>query len=225
MKALVVVLLSLACCFGGSARADATAEARAHYRHGLSLFNEGQFDEARAEFEAGYSIQPLPLFLFNAAQSARRGNDRARALELYRRFVAADPDSSLRAEAEQYIADLGPFEPRPSASPPEPAETRAPSVVRSYSQPPSPRGRWARDATGGVLAGIGIAAAIAGATLTGIAGARLNGAGTNYDTFDTAHRTTPLFISGGVVLGAGTVFLVGSAIRYSLVARRPSAAR
>jgi hypothetical protein len=76
-----------------------------------------------------------------------------------------------------------------------------------------------------VLASIGIAAAIAGTTLTGIAGARLNSADTNYDTFDVAHRTTPLFISGGVVLGAATVFLVGSAVRYSLVARRPSAAR
>jgi hypothetical protein len=216
MKALVVVI-SLACSAGGGARADATAEARVHYRHGLSLFNERKFEAARAEFEAGYSIQPLPLFLFDAAQAARRANDRARALDLYKRFVNADRESSFRTKAEQYIAELDPSDPRPSVSLPSPADARAPSVVQPF--PPRPS-LWARDTAGGVLAGLGIAAAITGATLTGIAGARLNGADSNYDTFDAAHRTTPLFIGGGIVLGAAAVFLVGSTVRYSLVASR-----
>src|SRR6185369_10531348 len=73
MRWLVVAVVL--CCAMGSAHADTTAE-------------------ARAEFEAGYDLQPLPLFLFNAAQAARRAGERARALELYKRFVAADPESS-----------------------------------------------------------------------------------------------------------------------------------
>src|SRR6185312_4437562 len=88
MRALVVALTLL--CAAGVARADATAEARAHYKEGLALFNEGRFVAARAAFEAGYQLQPLPLFLFNAAQAARRADDAAGALALYRKFVAAD---------------------------------------------------------------------------------------------------------------------------------------
>ena len=234
MRWLVVAVVL--CCAMGSAHADSTAEARAHYHHGLALFNEGRFAEARAEFEAGYDLQPLPLFLFNAAQAARRAGERARALELYKRFVAADPESSQRAEADQHIAELAPFEsappPRPSPSPPSPsppspsapspsAPSPSPESPPSTTPSPSPApARWSHDVAGGVLLGVGLAAAVAGATLTGIAGARLDDADTSYDAFDRAHHTTPLFIAGGVTLGVAALCFVGSAIRYSLVARR-----
>jgi tetratricopeptide (TPR) repeat protein len=234
MKWIVVAVLVL--CTSGSARADATAEARARYHHGLALFNEGRFEEARAEFEAGYDLQPLPLFLFNAAQAARRAGERARALDLYKRFVAADPESSQRAEADQHIAELAPAgsvqpaqpgQPQPPAPQPSPQPQPQPSpqpqpqlAVSSSPPPPSAPPHWSHDVAGGVLLGVGVAAVVAGATLTGVAGARLDAADNSYDAFDSAHHTTPLFIAGGVTLGVATICLVGSAIRYSLVARR-----
>jgi tetratricopeptide (TPR) repeat protein len=186
-------------CLVGAAHADVAAEARAHYRHGLTLFNEGRFGAAREEFEAGYQLQPLPLFLFNAAQAARRAGDPDRALSLYRQFVAADPQSSLRAEAEQHLAELAP--------PPSPA----PLVVAAPPPAPIPV-RWSRDRAGATLTALGAAAAVAGAILVGIGGARYAAAQNSYGSYDSAQKAGPLVISGGVTLGG--------AIRFGVVARR-----
>jgi tetratricopeptide (TPR) repeat protein len=250
MRVLLVFALVVLC---GIARADAGAEARAHYRHGRALFEQGQFDAARVEFEAGYRIKPLPLFLFNAAQAARHADDRARALELYKRFMAADPGSSLRAEAEQHIAELEPRDSAPlppgsgaapvaappageavsapAGPPPRPAPGAASSTATvvppngalalplGTSAPAAPR-RWPRDPAGGVLAGLGSAAAVAGGALLVVAEVRIGDAQTSYDNFDAAHRVTPLLISAGVTLGLSAALLINSAIRYGVVARR-----
>ena len=123
------------------AHADATSEARAHYRHGLQLFNEKKFVTAEEEFEAGYQLQPLPLFLFNAAQAARRAGRSVRALELYKKFIAADPQSSQRNEADRYILEL---EPASTAAPPSPAPVASATATQLIAPPrtrtaPTPR--------------------------------------------------------------------------------------
>lgn len=223
MRALVVALTLL--CAAGVARADATAEARAHYKEGLALFNEGRFVAARAAFEAGYQLQPLPLFLFNAAQAARRADDAAGALALYRKFVAADPQSAERAEAEQHIAELSAKLPPPAADEPQAAPTPAsapPAAAPTVTTPPpSPaptlvRARAARDVADPTLMALGAAGAATGAILLGIGGARLADAQSTYGSFDLAHGATPLVVSGAVLAGAGATLLVVGAIRYAI---------
>lgn len=216
-----------------AARADSTVEARAHYRHGVALFNEGRFADARAEFEAGYELQPLPLFLFNAAQAARRADQNTRALELYKKFVSVDPQSSQRAEAEQHIAELEPRAAEPPRAAPADAPAAAPAgaaivgtaVARAVVAAPPlvvapARRRWSRDAAGGTLVGLGVAAAAAGAVLVGIGGARIADAQRSYDNFDAATRAGPLVTAGGVTLGVAAALLVAGAIRYGVAARR-----
>jgi len=222
MRALVIALV--VSCTVGAARADAPGEARAHYHRGLALFNEGRFAAARVEFEAGYQLQPLPLFLFNAAQAARRDGDAQGALALYRRFVAADPQSAERAEAEAHIAELAAKLPEPAAEPP-PLVATPPLVVAApppvLTPPPAiTRTPARRDAADTALMTIGAAGAAAGAVLLGLGGARYADAQSSYASFDDAQRATPLVASGAVLLAAGGVLVLTGAIRYVLVKRR-----
>jgi tetratricopeptide (TPR) repeat protein len=212
MRALVIVLVLS--CGVAAARADAPAEARLHYHRGLALYNEGRFAAARLEFEAGYQLQPLPLFVFNAAQAARRDGDEKSALVLYRQFVAADPQSAERAEAEAHIAELSAkLEASPPVTEPPPSVAAPPHVaaVRTSAR---------RDVVDPALMTIGAAGAATGALLLGIGGARLANAQSSYDSFDEAKQATPLVISGGVVLGVGGVLILTGVIRHAVLELR-----
>jgi tetratricopeptide (TPR) repeat protein len=222
-RALVVVLL---CSLAAPAHAAGEDQARAHYQLGLALYNDGKFEEARAEFETGFRLFPLPLFLFNAAQAARKAGDLKHALELYKQFVAADPQSRQRSEAEQQIAAIA------SELPPEPVADQTAAPVPEAKPAPvaaaqpaptltsAPRRRWAHDPAGGVLLGVGIAGAVAGATLLGIGGAQMQDANSSYDSFIAARNAQSLVIAGGITLGVGALLAIGAAIRYRVVARR-----
>jgi tetratricopeptide (TPR) repeat protein len=215
MRAVVVALV--VACSGAAARADAPGEARAHYQRGLALYNEGRFAAARGEFEAGHQLQPLPLFLFNEAQAARRDGDEKGALALYRQFVAADPQSAERAEAEARIAELSAKAPAPSADArTPPAVAASPPVVAA----PSLRAPARHDVADTALLTIGATGAAAGAVLLGIGGARLADAQSSYASYDDAQHATPLVASGAVLLGVGGVLVITGAIRYDLVKRR-----
>ena len=57
----------------------------------------GRFQTGRA---------PGPLFLFNIGQAYKRAGRPKEALAAYERFLRADPQSTLRAEAEGYCNDM-----------------------------------------------------------------------------------------------------------------------
>jgi tetratricopeptide (TPR) repeat protein len=90
-------------------------EAKARFERGEALYRRGEYDAARLEFEAGYALKPLPVFLFDIAQSYRRSGQRERAIEYYRRFLEVDASSRFRAQAERYLRELEQeAEPRPA---------------------------------------------------------------------------------------------------------------
>jgi tetratricopeptide (TPR) repeat protein len=105
---LAVVLAALS-LFGGAARAETEEErerARKFFKAGKELYELGQYEEARKQFQAGYDIVPTPLFLFNLGQCLRAVGDRRGALDYYRRFVAVAKDSRERQLAIEFIGDL-----------------------------------------------------------------------------------------------------------------------
>ncbi|HVG60381.1 MAG TPA: TonB-dependent receptor [Hyalangium sp.] len=83
----------------GNALADERLEARRHFRNGMSLIAQGQYDEGIAELQEAYAIKPHPNVLFNIARAYVDAGKHAEALETYQRYIASSPQDadSVRA--------------------------------------------------------------------------------------------------------------------------------
>ena len=150
---VAAVLLGIGLAFAltfvpSSARADdeETEQARKHYQKGKQQFDLGKWDAAIAEFEAAYTLHADPNFLFNLAQAYRRKGDLQHALDLYRNYLIANPESPKRSDIEKRIKMLEkemkrrpPATPvaRPSEAPPAPPVVVAPALGPEPS-PPKP---------------------------------------------------------------------------------------
>lgn len=69
-------------------------------------FSAGRYRESASALRAAHDLDPQPIFLFNIAQSLRRGQQLQEALSFYQRYLVADPKTSLRAETNGYIQEL-----------------------------------------------------------------------------------------------------------------------
>jgi tetratricopeptide (TPR) repeat protein len=76
-------------------------EAKAHFDRGIELYQQGRFDEAVAELEAGRAIDPRPEFLYSLGQSERKRGDCKRAIEHFQAYLAAVP--SLKSSGAVHI--------------------------------------------------------------------------------------------------------------------------
>ena len=90
----------------GVAVADATADAKEHFKNGSKAFDLGAYDEAVREYSAAYRLRDEPALLYNIAQAYRLNNQPAEALRFYRIFLVKVPDASNRAEVESKIEEL-----------------------------------------------------------------------------------------------------------------------
>lgn len=82
--------------------------ARAHFETGASLYSQESYDGALAEFEASYQLRPVPVVLFNIAQTLRRLDRYPQAIELYEQYLrtADDVTPERRTAVRRVIADL-----------------------------------------------------------------------------------------------------------------------
>ncbi|MEX1365211.1 MAG: hypothetical protein AB1Z98_18940, partial [Nannocystaceae bacterium] len=184
------------------------------------LFGDGQFAEAAAAFEEAYALTGDPAYLFGRAQALRRAGNCGAAIEVFEAFIdSGPPEADVRAandviEACRSILDEpgvpSDREPEPMVEPtadPAPAPARAPP-------------RWPRDVAGGVLLGTGAAVTVAGGVLYGVARARTSARGeTEQEYEDRSQQVRTLGALGISALVVGGSLLVGSVIRYALVAR------
>src|SRR5205814_1503712 len=87
------LLIAVVILLAGASSAEAApgkAEAKRHYRKGVTEYNLGHFQNAIAEFDKAYSLDPSPILLYDIAQSHRKlGNDRE-ALFFFRRYLDED---------------------------------------------------------------------------------------------------------------------------------------
>ncbi len=79
---------------------------RQHVQAARTHFGSGHYDQAIIELESAYTLRPNANYLFSIAQSHRRAGRNRKALAEYQRFLSADPNSSLRNETQNYIAEL-----------------------------------------------------------------------------------------------------------------------
>jgi tetratricopeptide (TPR) repeat protein len=177
------LVATLAATRAAAASPEKERESRAHFQSGEAHFKAGEFEEALAEYQAGYDAKPLPGFLVNIAQCQRRLGDLKTARATYQKFVLVAPDSplvpqvrSMITEIENLLADTDKSKPanddtddaKPdsakAAAAPEP-EHAAPALVSAgSSREPAPaperssRRWWLWGAIGAVVVGGAVAA-------------------------------------------------------------------
>src|SRR5262249_4055916 len=144
----------------------------------MAHYNLNEYDEAIAQFEAGYRAVPQAVFLYNIAQAHRAAERPQRALEFYRKYLRQDPGAKNIREVQDLITGLEKVgaeagkppvetvapapEPAPVTPTPEPppaplVPVPAPVVVRA----PAPR-RKAWPIALGVVGGVIVAGAAVG---------------------------------------------------------------
>jgi len=108
LYALAFLSAVVACPSNASAQASDEAAARRHFETGASLYLEENYEGAAAAFEESYRIRPVPVVLFNLAQTYRRLYRYGQAIEAYQRYVrtAEDLTPERRAEVRATIAEL-----------------------------------------------------------------------------------------------------------------------
>ena len=78
--------------------------AKAHFNTGEAYYAHERFADAAHEFEEAYRLSGKAPLLYNVGKSYDGGNDFARALDAYRRFLAAAPaDSHDRPFVEKRV--------------------------------------------------------------------------------------------------------------------------
>ncbi|MCA9617869.1 MAG: hypothetical protein KC731_02540 [Myxococcales bacterium] len=191
-----------------SARAAQGEDPVALFEDGAAAFKAGRFEVAIAAFEASYALEPNPVLLYNMAR-AYEGLDRQEpALDHYRRYLEADPDTADRGAVEARIAALDKelarrreLEARRNQPPPAPVPvtpTDGPSAVP-----------W-------VVAGVGAAGLGVGAILGVLAKGKESDAAeepvaNEADALAADGRALALgatisFIAGGVILAGGVTW-------------------
>ena len=76
------------------------------FERAQASFSQGKFDEARADYQAAYDVEPLPAFLFNIAQCYRNMGDYERAQLYFHRYTVRDPRGPNRPAAERLAAEM-----------------------------------------------------------------------------------------------------------------------
>jgi tetratricopeptide (TPR) repeat protein len=118
---------------------------RVHYQRGQAQYELDHYEQAIAEFEAGFAAAPEPAFLFNLAVVHAKLGHKEEALRFYRKYL----DHGLpAAEAEQIQEAIHQLErelhpsPAPAAVAPSPIPAPVAEVVIPAAPPPKKRRVW-----------------------------------------------------------------------------------
>ncbi|WP_437586499.1 TonB-dependent receptor domain-containing protein [Sorangium sp. So ce1000] len=134
LLACTIALGSLTAARG--ALADARTEARLHFRAGMDLIAQKQFDEGIRQLQKANEILPHPNVVFNIARAHAEAGHVEQAIAAYREYLQSEPAdreqvTRIVEQLEQRLAaQRGAAIPEPK-QPPAPAQPPAP-------QPPAP---------------------------------------------------------------------------------------
>lgn len=112
--------------------ARAEAPGGDHVRTARELIGQQRFPEAAAEFELAYQQSKDPALLYEMATAHRLGGNKAKALELYQRYLAIAPDGAKSKLAYDWIEALTTGAPTVRRAP----EVRKPEPRAPEPQPP-----------------------------------------------------------------------------------------
>src|SRR5437762_12136177 len=111
-SALIAALLVAA-----PALADARADAKRHFREGMSLIAAGQVERGIAELKQAYAIKPHPDVLYDIAKAYVDLGNIPEALNYFRQYVATDPidKDQVLSVMQRLQAAIGPGASAPAA--------------------------------------------------------------------------------------------------------------
>lgn len=205
-----------------------SAAAKVELERGEQRFRDKDYAGAIAAFDAGYAIDPQPIFLYDKAQAQRLSGDCTSAIDSYKAFLATDPPAHEAARANKNIASCEAKLPPPSpilVEEPAPAEEPEPAaapVVRAQDTAPpalTEERAWWHDRLGVTLATTGVIALGVGA---GFAVAARNAAADIALARDvdewSEHRAAwqRNRIVAGVAAGAGVALVTLAVVRFSV---------
>jgi tetratricopeptide (TPR) repeat protein len=150
----------------GNWSGEVPAKARSLAERGRMLHDAGDYGNAIIAFTQAYAMAPSPALLFNLAQAYRLQGDCDDAALMYRRYIATNPSPEARSLAETHLANVErcihklnlhiPVETAGTKSAP------AQPVVTASVDGPSRKAQIEKDVGIGLIAGGGVALAIAG---------------------------------------------------------------
>jgi len=89
--------------------AENVAEARKRYQLGLQLYEDGNYEAARIEFERAYALAPSFKILYNVGLVYRQLNNYVDALKSFERYLSegkGEVPADRRAEVEKEVVEL-----------------------------------------------------------------------------------------------------------------------
>lgn len=188
------------------------------------LIGQGRFAEAAAAFAQAYEATGDSAYLFSEALAMRRAGNCNGTIGILQRYLETSPPEADAEAAQRIIGECR--EVLGENAEPDPDPNPYPDPIPPPDPPPPiedepRRATWSKDVTGGVLLGTGLFATVAGVgTFAGsFAMARdRDETEAEYEARDRRVRATAGVGIGLMVVGGG--LLVGSVIRYVIVARR-----
>ncbi len=204
--------------------------ARSMAAQGEAAFSEGRYDAASEAYRQAYALDPVPIFLFAWARSEQEAGRCEQAIEVYQRFIASGPPAEdvdrANLEVGRCYGELSAAKPEPEPEP-EPQVQPQPEPESPPDEPRTVRAPWLRDPWGGALFAAGVAGLGTGLGLyfqATVEERRAQQAATTDEFREASRRATTLSGAGIVGFAVGGALVVGSVIRYAVVARRPRVA-
>src|SRR6266446_7627901 len=119
--ATVGATVLLAVVLAPAALADSRADAKRHFREGMSLIAAGQVERGIAELKQAYAIKPHPDVLYDIAKAYVDLGNIPEALSYFRQYVATDPidKDQVLSVMQRLQAAIGPGASAPAAPQPQ----------------------------------------------------------------------------------------------------------
>lgn len=86
-------------------QADVSAAAN-HFKSGLRMIEKDDYPGAIGEIEQAYQLDPQTVHLYNLGVAHQNNGDRDKAIDYYRRYLAAAPDGEQADKAARYLNEL-----------------------------------------------------------------------------------------------------------------------
>jgi tetratricopeptide (TPR) repeat protein len=222
MRCFLISALLLVSANAANADRKISDAAKLELERGEARYRQKDYAGAITAFDAGYALDPQPIFLYDKAQAQRLAGDCTSAIETYQAFLATKPPEQEAVRARKNIASCEATLPPPVEQ--EPAVASEPAPVQAQPEPIAAvvqreQRAWWSDGVGMTLVTTGVIGLGVGA---GFAVAASSAAHDTANAFDTgewsdAHdRWSRNRLVAGIALGAGATLLVTGVLRLSL---------